>query len=242
MVQIGFRTDKGKRRETNEDSLFVMPEQDIYIVADGVGGHNSGEIASMMAVKHIAEYIKLNPIHDRNNYNYIKTYFYNCLKHVNELIYRAARNSAEHAGMATTAVILCLSEQKAFFVNIGDSRAYLVRNQRIEQITEDHTFVNALLKEGSITKEEADNHPQKNMITRALGGEEKILPDFYEMDILKQDIILLCTDGLYGEVSQQDMALVASEACSMSRLSADLVDLANKNGGNDNITIICIKI
>lgn len=242
MVQIGFRTDKGQRRETNEDSLFVMPEQNIYIVADGVGGHNSGEVASMMAVKHIAEYIKLNPINDRNNYDYIRTYFYNCLRHVNELIYKAAKNSAEHAGMATTAVILCLSDQKAFFVNIGDSRAYLIRNHSIEQITEDHTFVNALLKEGSITKEEADNHPQKNMITRALGGEEKILPDFYEMDILKQDIILLCTDGLYGEISQKDIALMASEACSMSRLSADLVDMANKNGGNDNITIICIKI
>ncbi|MBR0600219.1 Stp1/IreP family PP2C-type Ser/Thr phosphatase [Sinanaerobacter chloroacetimidivorans] len=242
MAQIGFKTDRGRRRDNNEDSLFVMPEQNIYIVADGVGGHNSGELASMTAVKNIAEYIVEHPVEKSNDAESIREYFQLCLKAVNQTIYQMAKNSKENAGMATTVVLLYLCDDQAYCMNVGDSRAYLVRDGRLRQITEDHTYVNELLKEGSITRAQAENHPQKNMITRALGGEEKILPDFYVIHSEKNDIFILCSDGLYGEVASEEICRLASKADSMSALSADLVNLANSNGGNDNITVVCLKI
>lgn len=242
MAQIGFKTDRGKKRANNEDSLFLMPEENIYMVADGVGGHNSGEIASMTAVKTIAQYIKTNKIQEDPDSNGVKRYFLKCMEEANELIFNMAKDDPKLAGMATTVVMVYLNKGNAYFANVGDSRAYLVRDKDIKQITEDHTYVNELLKEGSITKEEAEAHPQKNMITRALGGEIIVLPDFYQLETNKDDIIILCSDGLYSEVCHEEILSKVKAADSMSTLSTDLVELANINGGNDNITIICIKI
>ncbi len=242
MTQIGFKTDKGKKRERNEDSLFVMPQEDVYIVADGVGGQNSGELASTMAVKNIAQYIRSKPLLSTEEEGDLKCYFLECMKDVNSLIYQAAKHSSENAGMATTVVLLYLNGGSAYFVNVGDSRAYICRKGQISQITEDHTYVNELVKGGSITKEEAETHPQKNMITRALGGDEKILPDFYRLETLKEDIIILCSDGLYGEVREEKIRDLAAASSSMSELSGNLVQRANQNGGHDNITVICLKI
>jgi Serine/threonine protein phosphatase len=242
MVQVGFKSDKGKKRVNNEDSLFVMPEQRIYMVADGVGGHNAGELASMTAVKNVAEYIVANPINKVINEEGLKNYFLSCLREVNNTIFHLASSSKNNIGMATTLVLLYLTNQKAYFVNIGDSRAYVIRDGHISQITEDHTYVNELVKEGSITKAQAEIHPQKNMITRALGGEDKIIPDFYQLEIQKNDVIILCSDGLHNEVSSADICRMASEIISMSELSANLVRSANHNGGNDNITVVSLKI
>ncbi|HWQ80057.1 MAG TPA: Stp1/IreP family PP2C-type Ser/Thr phosphatase [Anaerovoracaceae bacterium] len=242
MAQVGFKTDKGKKRDRNEDSLFVMPQEDIYIVADGVGGQNSGELASSMAVKVIAEYIKAKPLHEVQDEKELKAYFLECMKIANRDICQAARVSEENAGMATTAVLLHLAGEYAYVVNVGDSRAYIFRDGEISQITEDHTYVNELVKGGSITRAQAEIHPQKNMITRALGGEEKVLPDFYRFKTSKKDILILCTDGLYGEVTVKEICSMAATSNSMSALSKNLVQRANKNGGNDNITVICVKI
>lgn len=242
MVQVGFKTDKGKKRDRNEDSLFIMPQEDIYIVADGVGGQNAGELASSMAVKTIAEYIKARPLRGIKDEKQLKAYFMDCMINANKEIYNAARVSEENAGMATTAVLLYLTAEQAYIINVGDSRAYIFRDGQISQITEDHTFVNELVKGGSITKAQAEIHPQKNLITRALGGEEKILPDFYRLETKKKDIFILCTDGLYGEVTAEEIRDLAAETSSMSALSSKLVQHANKNGGNDNITVICVKI
>ena len=242
MTQVGFKTDKGKKRDRNEDSLFVMPQEDIYIVADGVGGQNSGELASSMAVKNIAEYIKANPLHGIKNEEELKSYFLDCIRNANKTIYRTAQLSEQNAGMATTVVLLHLTDGYAYIVNVGDSRAYICRNGRISQITEDHTYVNELVKGGSITKAQAEIHPQKNMITRALGGEEKILPDFYRLETEKNDIIILCSDGLYGELSAGEICGMAADSNSMSALSRGLVQRANRNGGNDNITVICLRV
>lgn len=242
MTQVGFKTDRGRKRDRNEDSLFVMPKEDIYIVADGVGGQNSGELASSMAVKTIAEYIKANPLHGMTEEEKLKEYFLNCMINANQIIYQTARLAVENAGMATTVVLLYLSQGNAYIVNLGDSRAYICRDGQISQITEDHTYVNELVKGGSITKEQAEFHPQKNMITRALGGDERVLPDFYRLEIVKNDIIILCTDGLYGELSAEEICGMAAASNSMSTLSRNLVQRANRNGGNDNITVICLKI
>lgn len=242
MTQVGFKTDKGRKRGRNEDSLFVMPREEIYIVADGVGGQNSGELASTMAVKGIAEYIKSRPLQGMESEEELQSYFLDCMKLVNGQIYQAAKQSVENAGMATTAVLLYLNGKTAYFINLGDSRAYIYRDGQISQVTEDHSYVNELVKGGSITKAQAESHPQKNMITRALGGDEKVLPDFYRLDTMKDDIILLCTDGLYGEVTAEEICGLAAQTSSMSTLSSNLVERANENGGHDNITVICLKI
>jgi serine/threonine protein phosphatase PrpC len=242
VMQIGFKTDIGQRRENNEDSLFLLPEQNIYMVADGVGGHNSGEVASMTAVDSIAQYVKAHPMDGLLSDESIGNYFLECIQQVNKKIFTLAKENPDLAGMATTIVILYLYENNAYFTNVGDSRAYIIRSGELIQVTEDHTYVNELLRNGSITEEEAAVHPRKNMITRALGGEEKIHPDYYKYTVLEDDIIILCSDGLYGEINPEDILHMAAEAEDMDQLSTSLVDLANANGGSDNITIICIKI
>ncbi len=242
MTQIGFKTDKGKKRDRNEDSLFVLPQEEIYIVADGVGGQNSGEIASMMAVKGIIEYIKEKPLSCIADEESLKEYFLDCMRCVNQMIYDTAGESQENAGMATTVVLLHLVKNNAYFINIGDSRAYIFRDGVLSQVTEDHTYVNELVKDGSITIAQAESHPRKNMITRALGGGKKIFPDFYRFETQKNDIIILCTDGLYGELSLEEICSMTAASDSMSELSRDLIRCANQSGGNDNITVICLKL
>jgi len=242
MVQIGFRTDPGKVRSVNEDALFVMPKQNIYVVADGVGGHNAGEMASRTAVGSIAAYIQSNPIERAWTEAEIVEYLARCLSEVNISVYRMAKDQEAYRGMATTAVLLYVAGKKAYIANIGDSRAYLIRNGIITQLTEDHTIVSQLLKEGSITKQEALAHPMNNMITRALGGEAVVRPDFFSVDIEKKDIFLLCTDGLYGEVAEERIMEVLNGEKSMHKACAELVRLANDNEGKDNITAVCVRI
>ncbi len=242
MVQLGFKTDPGKIRSVNEDALFVMPKQNVYIVADGVGGHNAGEMASRTAVSEIAEFIEKTPIDKSWDTSMLKQYFETCFSQVNADVYEASRNQAAYRGMATTAVLLYVSGKHAFIVNVGDSRAYLVRDGVIRQVTEDHTIVSQMLREGSITKQEALSHPMNNMITRALGGEAAVRPDFYDLDLKRKDIILLCTDGLYSEVQDEQIMDILSSDRSMHDACSELIKLANSNEGKDNITAVCVRI
>ena len=242
MISVGFKTDKGRMRNGNEDSLFVLPAQQLYIVADGVGGHNSGELASRMAVGYIAQYVALNPPEEVVDGKDLKEYFQKCFEGANELIYRKACLENGHLGMATTGVLCYLRDGWAFAVNVGDSRAYLIRDGVLRQIPEDHTCVRDLVKKGVITEEEAKVHPDRNMITRAIGGEERIEPDFFRFRYYPGDVILLCTDGLYGEIDDASFTRLAASTTSMHRLAKDLVEEANNNGGKDNISVICIKI
>ena len=242
MISVGFKTDKGMLRSGNEDALFVLPDQQLYIVADGVGGHNSGELASRMAVGYIAQYAALNPVDKVSSKRDLRKFFKTCFDGANELIYQKAGNENENSGMATTCVLCYLRGNSAFVVNVGDSRAYLIRDGVLRQITEDHTCVQAMIKEGLISKEEAAVHPDRNMITRAIGGDSSLEPDFFQLEIFSGDVIILCTDGLYGEVGEESILALAARTESMHRLASNLVDEANYNGGRDNISVVCIKI
>jgi len=144
--------------------------------------------------------------------------------------------------MATTAVLCYLRSGWAYIVNVGDSRAYLVRDGVLRQATEDHTYINEMLKQGMITEEEAAKRPDKNMITRAIGGEKSVRPDFFQFEISSGDVIILCTDGLYGEVEEPRIASLAVQNKSMHGLAGKLVEEANRCGGKDNISVICIKV
>ena len=242
MISVGFKTDKGNIRNGNEDSIFVLPEQRLYIVADGVGGHNSGELASRMSVGYMAQYMALNPLNKVKSKAGLKRYFQDCFSGANELVYNKARCEKANRGMATTALVCYLRADECYVVNVGDSRAYLVRDGVMRQLTEDHTLVNDMIKSGMISPEEALQHPDRHMITRAIGGEPTIEPDFYRFKTYSGDLIIMCTDGLYAEVGADTMLQMAMETKAMHRLARNLVDEANHAGGKDNISVVCIKI
>ena len=242
MISVGFKTDKGNLRSGNEDSLFLLPDQQLYIVADGVGGHNSGELASRMAVGYMAQYVAMNPIAAVASKKDLRKYFLECFQGANALIYSKSKEEEGNNGMATTPVLCYLDATDCYVVNVGDSRAYLVREGVMRQLTEDHTLVQDMLRSGLLTKEEAMMHPDRNMITRAIGGEETIEPDFYRFETCPGDVILLCTDGLYGEVSANRILQLSTEYSSMHELAKKLVDEANEAGGKDNISVVCIRI
>lgn len=221
--------------------MLCMDSLNFYMLADGVGGHNSGEIASRLAVDLTKDHLLKYPI-DKIHESKIFDYLDKCLQGVNEKIYIKSMEEEKNKGMATTAVAMFLKKGKAFIINIGDSRAYLHRNGRLEKITEDHTYVNELLKNGYISKAEADVHPKRNMITRALGSEQTVAADFYKIDTFKGDRLLLCTDGLYNEVSDKDINEVMNDKSDIQELVSGLINLACDNGGKDNITINCLEI
>ena len=242
MISVGFKTDKGALRSGNEDSLFVMPAQQIYIVADGVGGHNSGELASRMAVGYIAQYVAMHPISEVTSKIELRRYFLDCFQGANELIYHKSLEEEGNTGMATTTVLCYLDAGDCYIVNVGDSRAYLIREGVMRQLPDDHTLVQDMLRSGLLTKDEALTHPDRNMITKAIGGESAIEPDFYRFETCPGDVILLCTDGLYGEVSADKILRLASDYDSMHDLAKRLVEEANEAGGKDNISVVCIRI
>ena len=241
-MQVGFKSDKGLERYNNEDACFVLLHDNVYVVADGVGGNNSGEIASRTAVNEIAKYILENPLEVIENGKKLQDYFYNCIDNANKKVFSLSKAFEETKGMATTVVVVYTRGGKAFIVNVGDSRAYIYRNKKLVQITEDHTYVNSLVKAGLISEKQAQTHKDKNMITRAIGADQKVNPDFFQVDILEGDIILICTDGLYGEVKSEEICGVLEENMSMLDTCAKLVSLANDNGGHDNITVVSIKV
>ncbi len=241
-MQVGFKSDKGLRRTNNEDACFVMLPDKVYVVADGVGGSNAGEIASRTAVTEIANYITQHPIGEATNKYAIVNYFQKCLDGANRKIFSLSHTYAENSGMATTAVIVYAMDEKAYITNVGDSRAYIYRRGKLLQLTEDHTYVNTLVKAGILSKEQAEVDERKNVITKALGAEPTVEPDFFQVEVQKDDIFIICTDGLYDEVEKGEMIEVLNEQQSMSDVCAELINRANKNGGRDNITVICLKV
>ena len=242
MAQLGFKSSTGAVREKNEDACFVIPSHNVYVVADGVGGNNAGEIASRTAVQGVAEYVTEVPIDGCETDEEICSYFLDCIADINQEVYRLGHEHRENRGMATTLVLAYLRGDKAYIMNVGDSRAYLLRDNELQQITEDHTYVNELVRSGVITKEEAETHSQRNVITRAIGAEPFVKTDFYRTPVEVGDILMLCSDGLYGEVEEDTLIEILNENESMSQICNLLVEEAIECGGRDNITVVCLKV
>ena len=240
--QFGFKCNRGIVRTNNEDACFVIPSYDVYMVADGVGGNNSGEIASRTAVEIIAGYIRENNIEECATPDEIFGLFTQAIDMANREVFAMGRQNPNNRGMATTIVMTYIYEGAAYIANIGDSRAYLYRKGKMRRITRDHTYVNELIDQGLLTEEEAETHSQKNVITKALGAEPAVDPDFYRVGLAKNDVLILCSDGLYGEVGEEVIAEHIRSGKGMSDLCADLVNEANKAGGRDNITVVGLKI
>lgn len=242
---VGAISDIGLRRENNQDYMFASKEIDfpIYIVADGMGGHNSGDIASSMAVKSIVEFLDENK-EMLNKEDDIKRYIKEAIDHANEEIYIKSLDSAEFNGMGTTLTMAYIEDDKLHIGHVGDSRAYLIRDNNIIQMTDDHTLVNELIRNGSIGSEEAKDHPQRNVITRAVGTSYKVKSDVFSKDIKNKDVIILCSDGLTNMIEEDVILRVVEkyDKKDMEKICNILVKLAKENGGNDNITVIGINM
>lgn len=249
-MEIGSITDTGKRRDHNEDAFYISKDQDLFIVADGVGGHNAGEIASGMAVSDIAAYLDENMAECENEPRHIFGCIADSLDLVNQSIYEKSNSDKSCFKMATTVVVMYVRQQTAYFANIGDSRAYLLREGRLLQITEDHTLVNQYIKEGKMKKEDVKQDPNQSVmarwahtITRALGDSQQVEADFYMVEMKENDCFLLCSDGLYGELEDERIAGILREKSQEDAQKAceALVEEANRNGGGDNITVILVR-
>lgn len=239
---VGAISDIGSVREKNEDALFVSGDRDLplYIVADGMGGHNAGEIASQMAVDIIREEFQLNK-KNLNSPRKIRKQIKTALEKANEDIYKKSLNELDCDGMGTTILLGYYFDKRFYIGHVGDSRAYLLVDESLNQITEDHTLVNELIKKGSITESQALSHPQRNAITRALGTAIDIDIDTYEVDFNRDNILVLCSDGLYNMVDESIIFQTLKETIDLEDRVSSLVQMANENGGKDNITIIAIK-
>lgn len=242
-MKIVAKTDKGLVRENNQDAYAVgeLPGEVAWaVVCDGMGGAAGGNIASALAVKVISDKIT-SSYNEKMRDSSIKNLLDSAITAANIEVYDMAYSRPDLKGMGTTVVAVVVRDNVAHIAHAGDSRAYLVNKDGVEQITVDHSLVQNLVDRGEITKEEAEHHPNKNVITRALGVDKRIDVDFSEIDMQENETLVLCTDGLSNCVNKSEMAEDIKDG-QYYAFADRLVKRANKNGGNDNITVVAIAI
>lgn len=240
-MDMYYHTDIGLVRACNEDSVAICQTEHslLAIVADGMGGHKAGEVASKMAIEMFQSSFE-NTL-KATDPEAVERWLKKTMLEANKTIYEYAKQYEECTGMGTTVVVAVCYGKHVTIGHIGDSRCYLVQKQQLYQLTEDHSFVNYLLKIGDISKEEAVNHPQKNMLTKALGTEKNVRGEVRTIPINMGDQLLLCSDGLYGGISDEVLLEVLSKTDSAKERGDELVQLAKENGGDDNITLILLR-
>ena len=232
------KSDIGLIRQTNEDSYKCI-NPNLYIVADGMGGHLAGEVASKMAVNVIKNYIFTHIDSELDLENLLK----NAILEANKMIFEKAHQDKNYLGMGTTVSIVYCRDTQFFWGHVGDSRIYLLRNNELIQITKDHSLVWDLLESESITKAEAKVHPQRNILTRAVGVDENLLVDTGACDLFKNDKLLLCTDGLTNMLNEDCIKkAILSENIDLKESIDFLVSAAIAAGGSDNITVILSEV
>ena len=242
MIKAYAKSDQGKVREINQDYFYIsnsLDEVQLYILADGMGGYNGGEIASKLAVQTAKNYIQNNFKDIEKDKDSIIQLLGSSMEYANMVVYEKSKETPELQGMGTTLEICLIYNNKVYIGHVGDSRIYRIRKQFIRKLTQDHSYVQKLVKEGTITKEQAAHHPQKNMLMKALGCNAFVEPDVMVKGFLKDDILIICSDGLTNLVDQETIYEMASKNIEQS--TKDLVKLANDRGGYDNITVVIIK-
>ncbi len=228
---FGSRTDVGCVREHNEDSLAVAPP--LYVVCDGMGGHAAGEVASEIAVNVIADRAPSAP--DASALG-------QAVEEANLAVIRAAREGIGRAGMGCTCTAAILENERLVVAQVGDSRAYLLHNGVLQQITRDHSLVADLIEAGQITPEEARFHPQRSVITRALGSDPRTQPDLFEINVQTGDRLLLCSDGLSSMIDDDEIEAILSRSADPQIAASQLVNAAISAGGHDNVTVIVVNV
>jgi len=233
-------TDIGERRRVNQDYVFceqnpVGSLPNLFIVADGMGGHNAGDYASRFCVEYFTQ--KIRTSENSSPIALIEA----AIKETNENLRSKAKEKSELEGMGTTFVVATIFDKTMYVANIGDSRLYVI-GKEMKQITEDHSLVEVMVKTGELNRDQAKSHPNKNIITRALGANDTVEPDFFEVSLEDGDIILMCSDGLTNMLDDDVIEKIVKENDNPEIAAETLVREANQNGGKDNIAIIIIKV
>ena len=232
-------TDVGRKRKINQDSIFASDKPvgnlpNLYIVADGMGGHNAGDFASRYTVNTVREYIagsrEKNPIKLINE----------AIQLANRGIIKEASEHAEMYGMGTTVVVTTIIDEYAYTANVGDSRLYLY-DGGLKQITRDHSLVMEMVRLGEISKEEAKTHPDRHIITRAVGASDELNVDFFDYQMPPDSMILMCSDGLCTMVEDEEIQKVMAGSSDLEDKAKELIEEANMNGGKDNIAVVIVK-
>lgn len=247
MVSAGL-TDVGRKRNHNEDSFLIDDELKLFVVADGMGGHAGGGTASRIAVETIDRELRSSrqknetPFHASGplQESPLPEIIRNAVESACMAIFHVAQEDPRLAGMGTTVIALLVQDEHAFFAHVGDSRAYLIRGDMIQQISEDHSLVNEQIKAGMITPEEAKHSRYKNIITRSVGFEEDVQVDVMGLMLEPGDVFVLCSDGLANMVEDEELRDIV-RGTSLEETPKKLVELANERGGDDNITVIVVQ-
>ncbi|MFD1849103.1 Stp1/IreP family PP2C-type Ser/Thr phosphatase [Oceanobacillus bengalensis] len=237
-----FLTDRGKVRSHNEDAggiFYNQSNQFLAVIADGMGGHQAGDVASQMAISLIRE--KWENTNTFKTPDEIEKWLTDSIKDINEAIYLHATENKECEGMGTTIVITIHIHDFLTIAHIGDSRCYMLNEDGFKQITEDHSLVNALVQSGQITKDDALYHPRKNVVLRALGSENNVEVDIRTINVETGDKILLCTDGLTDKIVDDELYEVIRSGSELPEIGQRLIDMANDRGGEDNISLIILS-
>lgn len=236
-------SDKGMVRDMNQDYYYISKSYDeynLYILADGMGGYVGGEIASSLAVNSVEEYINKNIKNlEAINRDTLQKLIKASMEYANKIVYEKSKTDINLSEMGTTLEVCLIYNNKVYIGHIGDSRVYRIRKNIIRKLTTDHSYVEKLVKDGTITKEEACHHPKKNMLIKALGCEEYIEPDILVKGFLKDDILLICSDGLTNLVSDKEIYEIVTN--NLENADKLLIQKANIKGGYDNITAVVIE-
>lgn len=241
-MKVLATSDKGMVRDMNQDYYYISDldaEYYLYILADGMGGYNGGEIASRLAVEATKKYINENISNIEYNRDTLQQLIKETMGYANEIVYKKSQSDINLSEMGTTLEICLIYNNKVYIGHIGDSRIYRIRRNIIRKLTTDHSYVEKLVKDGTITREEAYHHPKKNMLIKALGCEPIIEPDIMVKGFLKEDILLICSDGLTNLIGDKEIYDIVTN--NLENADKLLIEKANKNGGYDNITSIIIE-
>ncbi len=243
-------SDVGRKRKGNEDALAVDEEQKLYVVADGMGGHAAGEVASRIAVESIEEFVTLTsgnqeitwPFGLDETISYDGNRLKTAIRHANRKVLEATRESSELEGMATTVAAVLVEDDIANLAHVGDSRIYLWSGGEMTLLTSDHSWVNEQIQTGVISPDQARSHPLRNVVTRALGGRADLLVDIQSRKMESGDVLLVCSDGLTTMMADDEIAgSLAESGGDIVKAARALVDESNDRGGEDNITVVLMK-
>ncbi len=228
-------THQGCVRDHNEDAGLEWPEMGLWVVADGMGGHSSGDLASNMIIDHISHLILPESLSG------IVDLLEDTLLDINQQLLQTAQQRSANTTIGSTVVVMLAYNNLALLLWVGDSRAYLFREGQLSQLTQDHTQIEELIEQGLLLREDAENHPSANIITRAVGATDELFVDITSYEIREGDIFLLCSDGLDKEVSEQEISQLLGQTGSASQLAQSLLDLTLERGARDNVTITLAK-
>ena len=240
-MQVFAKSDIGRERKTNEDFYYVSKPEDkiiMVILAVGMGGYNSRDVWMWMAVESAKDYIHKHFAKNKDSKEKLEALLKDAIEYANSVVYKKAQSKEDLRGMGTTLDVCLIYNSRIYIGHVGDSRVYRIRKEFMRRLTKDHSYVQTLVDDGTITKEEAYSHPKKNMLTKALGCVQTVEPDVYTKTFIKDDIILMCSDGLTNMIREENIYEIIKQ--DKENAIENLVKQANDNGGLDNITVVII--